>query len=96
MGTIKPTRVQKPLKNAEIRMAYMENTCCGAGFCLPALQPAEAEKMTETLIKQALESGSEYILTSNEICLRQIQNIIRKNNYAITGMHIIDLFASAL
>jgi L-lactate dehydrogenase complex protein LldE len=74
----------------------MENTCCGAGFCLPALNPAEAEKMTEVLILQAIESGSDYILTSNEICLQQVRNIINKNNHPIKSMHIIDLFASAL
>jgi Fe-S oxidoreductase len=83
-------------KNAQIQMPHMENTCCGAGFCLPALNPEEAEKMTEALILQAIESGSEYILTANEICLQQVRNIVSKNKHAIKSLHIIDLFASAL
>jgi L-lactate dehydrogenase complex protein LldE len=84
------------LRNARFHQALLENTCCGAGFCLPALNPEEAEKMTLGLIQQALASGAETIVTTNEICLRHIINVSKNKNQPVKGMHLIDLFASAL
>lgn len=84
-----------PFINATFSFPKLESTCCGAGFCLPALNPKEAQQMSQTLIEQALAAGADTILVSNEICLQQMQNNL-KNYPQIKAMHLIDLYASSL
>lgn len=84
-----------PFTNSKFSFPKLENTCCGAGFCLPALNHDEANKMTNNLILQAYDSGATTILSTNEICLQQIQNNLY-NYPQIKAMHLIDLYASAL
>lgn len=83
-------------KNAEFHFAKLENTCCGAGYCLPSTNKTEADKMTSALIHQAIETGSESIVTTNEICLQQIIHVINANNHILKAKHLIDLYAEAL
>ncbi len=94
----KATQLQwlEKLPNARFHFALLENTCCGAGFCLPSFNPEEASKMTLNLIHQALSSGAETIITTNEICLKQIMHFVTQKKLPIKNMHLIDLYASAL
>ncbi|MDI1234607.1 MAG: (Fe-S)-binding protein [bacterium] len=85
----------KPFGRAQFSFPKLENTCCGAGFCLPSLNHEEAGKMTNNLIQQAIESGADTILASNEICLQQIRNNL-PNSITLNAMHLIDLYANAL
>lgn len=84
-----------PFANAQFSYPKIENTCCGAGFCLPALNHDEASKMTHNLILQAYDAGATAILSTNEICLQQIQNNLY-NYPQLKAIHLIDLYASAL
>lgn len=84
-----------PFKNAQFSYPKLENTCCGAGFCLPSLNHKEATDMSHNLIQQAIEAGAEIILTTNEICLQQLQNNLI-NYPQLKAMHLIDLYAKAL
>jgi len=85
----------EPFHNAQFSFPKLENTCCGAGFCLPSLNHKEATDMTHNLIHQAIDAGADTILTTNEICLQQLQvNLI--NYPQLKAMHLIDLYAKAL
>ncbi len=81
--------------SAKFHFPLLENTCCGAGFCLPTLNAEESLKMTNNLIQQALASGADTIITPNEICLHQLQ-LQLKNQPTLKAIHLIDLYASAL
>lgn len=95
-----PATLQKEwlavFKNAVFHYPSLENTCCGAGYCLPALNKDTAGKMSLTILNEAKESGAHAILAFNDICMVQLQSTARKNNIDIPIVHIIDFFAKAL
>lgn len=82
--------------NAKFQFSSLENTCCGAGFCLPALNPETASGLSETILNEAINSGFDTIVASNDICMIQLMNVAKKKNLSVNIIHIIDLFARAL
>lgn len=93
-GTIQKQWIE-PFNNAQFSFLKLENTCCGAGYCLPSLNHKEATNMSQNLIQQAIDAGADTILTTNEICLQQLQlNLV--NYPQLKAMHLIDLYAIAL
>jgi L-lactate dehydrogenase complex protein LldE len=52
--------------------------------------------MAEQKVKNALETGAEYIVSTDASCLMHMEGYISKNKLPIRTIHIIDLLASGL
>jgi len=73
----------------------IQNTCCGAGTCLPIYSPELAKQMSNQLIEDAINSECSTIICFDDICRHQLNIAINKSNHNISTIHIIDLFHKA-
>ncbi len=90
------TAMLSQFKAATWVLPQLHATCCGAGTCMPTTNHDYAVQMAHTLLKEAVDSGVDFIVTEDDICRRHIENVAGKEHIGIKTLHIIDLFAQAL
>jgi L-lactate dehydrogenase complex protein LldE len=85
------------LKNVEgltlIEMKDVE-TCCGFGGTFAVKYGAISSGMAEQKISFAVETGAEYIISTDISCLMHIQGYAEKHKLDIKTLHIADVLAS--
>lgn len=69
-------------------------TCCGFGGTFAVKYEPISIGMAQTKVSSALETGAEYMISTDVSCLMHLQGYIDKNNYSIKTMHIADVLAS--
>jgi len=52
--------------------------------------------MVQQKVENAIDSGAEYITTTETSCLMNIESYISKNKLPIKAIHIVDILASGL
>jgi L-lactate dehydrogenase complex protein LldE len=81
-----------------LQLVEMKNTdiCCGFGGGFSVKNEAISIVMAENKVNNALETGAEYIVSTDITCLMHMNSYIQKKNLPIKCIHIIDLLASGL
>ena len=69
-------------------------TCCGFGGTFAVKYEPISIGMAQTKVSSALETGADYMISTDVSCLMHLQGYIDKNNYPIKTMHIADVLAS--
>ncbi len=69
-------------------------TCCGFGGTFAIKYEPISMGMAQTKVKSALETGAQYIITTDVSCMMHMQGYINENNLPIQTMHIADVLAS--
>lgn len=69
-------------------------SCCGAGALFPISHPEYAEKLALYELQQIIDAGAEYITSTDANCLAHFDNIIKKHNFSIITIHLVDILAS--
>lgn len=69
-------------------------TCCGFGGTFAVKFDPISSAMAQQKVDHALETGAEYIISTDASCLMHLQGYIDKNQLPITTMHIADVLAS--
>lgn len=85
------------LKNVkELELLEMKNTdtCCGFGGTFAAKFHHISTAMTEQKVENALETGAEYIVSTEASCLMNIESYIKKQKLPIKTIHLADVLAS--
>jgi L-lactate dehydrogenase complex protein LldE len=77
-------------------MIEMKNTdvCCGFGGTFSVKHEAISTAMAEQKVQNALDTGAEYIVSTESSCLLHQEGYIKKHNLPIKTMHIADILAS--
>ena len=70
------------------------DTCCGFGGTFAVKNNSISTAMAEKKVQNALETGVEYIVSTEASCLMNINGYIAKNKLAIKGVHLADILAS--
>ncbi len=70
-------------------------TCCGFGGTFAAKFHAISAAMTEQKVENALQTGAEYIVSTEASCLLNIQSYITKNKLPVKTIHLADLLVQA-
>ena len=70
------------------------DVCCGFGGTFSVKFEPISTAMAEQKVKYALETGAEYIVSTDSSCLMHQQAYIDKNQLQMKTIHIIDLLAS--
>ncbi len=87
------------LKNIEgVEFIEMKNTdvCCGFGGTFSVKHEAISTAMAEQKVHNALETGAEYIISTDSSCLMHQKGYIQKHKLPIKVMHIADILAKGL
>lgn len=69
-------------------------TCCGFGGTFAVKFEPISIGMAQAKVKNALDTGAKYIITTDVSCMMHMQGYIDKNNLPIQTMHIADVLAS--
>ena len=78
----------------ELREMSENDVCCGFGGTFSVKFEPISTAMAEQKVKRALETGAEYIVSTDSSCLMHQQGYIDKHKLPIKTIHIIDLLAS--
>ncbi len=84
------------LKEVEsLTLTPFENkSCCGGGSRFPESYPEYAEKLALFQLQQIIDSGAEYITSTDATCLKHFDSIIQKHKFSVKTIHIVDILAS--
>ncbi|MEI6900850.1 MAG: (Fe-S)-binding protein [Bacteroidota bacterium] len=89
-----PRKLLAKVKGLELVEMKNNDVCCGFGGTFAVKFEPVSVAMAEQKVKGALETGAEYIVSSDLSCLMHQQGYIDKNKLPIKTIHIIDLLAS--
>ena len=89
-----PRRLLANVKGLELREMKENQVCCGFGGTFSAKFESISTAMAEQKINNALETGAEYIVSTDSSCLMHQQAYIDKHNLPIKTIHIVDVLAS--
>jgi L-lactate dehydrogenase complex protein LldE len=91
-----PRRLLSHVKGLELIEMNDREVCCGFGGTFSVKHEAISTAMAEQKLNNALETGAEYIVSTDASCLMQMQGIIDKQGLKIKTLHIIDLLAKGI
>ncbi len=89
-----PRRLLANVKGLELREMKENQVCCGFGGTFSVKFESISTAMAEQKINNALETGAEYIVSTDSSCLMHQQAFIDKHNLPIKTIHIVDVLAS--
>jgi L-lactate dehydrogenase complex protein LldE len=89
-----PRTLLNHVKGLELVEMNDVETCCGFGGTFAVKFEAISEGMADQKLKNALETGAEYIISTDLSCLMQLEGFIRGKQLPIKTMHIADVLAS--
>ena len=70
-------------------------TCCGMGKGLFAVQhEAISSSMADQKLKDAIDTGAEYLITNDASCLMHLNSYAKKQGLPIEVIHIVDVLTS--
>jgi L-lactate dehydrogenase complex protein LldE len=79
-----------------LEMLEMEDveTCCGFGGSFAVKFESISVAMADQKVNHALQTGADYIISTDLSCLMHLDGYIRHKGYPIRTMHIADVLAS--
>lgn len=89
-----PRNLLSKVKGLELVEMKDTTTCCGFGGTFAAKFHSISAAMTEQKVEHALETGAEYIVSTEASCLMNIQAYIAKQKLPVKTIHLVDVLAS--
>jgi L-lactate dehydrogenase complex protein LldE len=89
-----PRQLLSKVKGLELREVADSEVCCGFGGTFSVKFEAISIGMGEQKVLNAIESGAEYLISTDLSCLMHLDGYIRKHGHSIKTMHIADVLAS--
>ncbi len=88
-----PRKLLAKVKGLELVEMKETETCCGFGGSFAVKFEPISIAMADQKINHALETGAEYIISTDLSCLMHLDGYIKYKGYSIKTMHIADLLA---
>ncbi len=82
------------VKGLELVEMDKTDTCCGFGGTFSVKFHSISTAMTEQKVEHALNTGAEYIVSTESSCLMNIDAYIKKQKLNIKTIHLADVLAS--
>ncbi len=89
-----PRQLLQNVKGLELIEMRESETCCGFGGTFAVKFEPISIGMAQSKVKNALETGAKYIITTDVSCMMHMQGYIDNNRLPIQTMHIADVLAS--
>jgi L-lactate dehydrogenase complex protein LldE len=89
-----PRKLLNKVKGLELIEMDDTETCCGFGGSFAVKFEAISISMADQKVNHALDTGAEYIISTDLSCLMHLDGYISKNNLPIKTMHIADVLSS--
>lgn len=89
-----PRKLLAKVKGLELVEMNDTATCCGFGGSFAVKFESISIAMAEQKVNHALDTGAEYIISTDLSCLMHLQGYIDKKELPIKTMHIADVLAN--
>jgi len=89
-----PRLLLKNVKGLELLEMKNTDTCCGFGGTFAAKFHHVSTAMTEQKVENALDTGAEYIVSTEASCLMNVDSYIKKQKLPIKTIHLADILIS--
>jgi len=89
-----PRKLLARVKGLEMVEMNDVETCCGFGGSFAVKFESISIAMADQKLNNALQTGADYIISTDLSCLMHLDGYIRHKGYAIRTMHIADVLAS--
>ncbi|MCB9045963.1 MAG: (Fe-S)-binding protein [Chitinophagales bacterium] len=89
-----PRKLLQNVKGLEMVEMKECETCCGFGGTFSVKYEPISIGMAQTKVQSALDTGAEYMITTDVSCMMHVQGYIDNNKLPIRTMHIADVLAS--
>lgn len=89
-----PRKLLANVKGLEMVEMKECETCCGFGGTFAVKYEPISIGMAQTKVKSALDTGAQYMITTDVSCMMHIQGYINETKAPIKTMHIADVLAS--
>ncbi|NDC41016.1 MAG: (Fe-S)-binding protein [Chitinophagia bacterium] len=89
-----PRKLLAEVQGLELIEMTDAETCCGFGGTFAVKYEPISIGMAQAKVKNALDAGAQYIISTDASCLMHLQGYIAHHNLPITTMHIADVLAS--
>ncbi len=86
----------RKVKGLELIEMKETDVCCGFGGTFSVKFEAISSAMAEQKVQNALETGAEYIVSTDSSCLMHQYGYIKKHKLPIKVAHIVDVLASGI
>ena len=91
-----PRKLLANVKGLTLREMRDTDVCCGFGGTFSGKFEPISTAMAEQKVTRALETGAEYIVSTDSSCLLHQQGYIDKHQLPIKTIHIADVLASGI
>lgn len=82
------------VRGLEIREMNAADTCCGFGGTFSTTFEPIAVGMADNKVDNAIETGAEYIISTDSSCLMHLDGYAKTQKKAIQTMHLCDVLAT--
>jgi L-lactate dehydrogenase complex protein LldE len=89
-----PRKLLAQVKGLELIELEESGTCCGFGGSFAVKFEPVSIAMAEQKVENALATGAEYLISTDQSCLMHLDGYIRNKGYNLKTMHIADVLAS--
>ena len=89
-----PRRLLSNVRGLELVEMKERDVCCGFGGTFAIKHEAISTALAQQKVQNALDTGAEYIVSTDSSCLMHQEGYIRKNKKAIQVIHLADVLAS--
>ena len=89
-----PRRLLSKVKGLELTEMNDVETCCGFGGSFAVKFESISIAMADQKVNNALQTGAEYIISTDLSCLMHLEGYIKHKGYALKAMHIADVLVS--
>ena len=91
-----PRALLRKVKGLELIEMKDSDVCCGFGGTFSVKHDGISAAMGEQKVLNALDTGAEFIVSTDASCLMHQQGYIQKNGKSIQTIHLVDVLATCL
>lgn len=89
-----PRVLLSKVRGLELREMKDSDVCCGFGGQFSVRHESVAVGMAEQKLKNAEETGADYIISTDMSCLMHLQGLVAKQQKPVKLLHLADVLAS--
>lgn len=89
-----PRLLLQKVQGLELVEMHDNETCCGFGGTFAMKFASISVAMAEQKIQNAMDSGAEYIVSTDLSCLMQIQSVIDRQSLQMKTIHLADVLSA--
>ena len=86
-----PRKLLEQVEGLELIEMEHNETCCGFGGTFAVKFEAISVAMAEQKVQNAINTGADYIISTDMSCLMQLDGYIKKQQLPIKTMHLADV-----